>query len=324
MDILTRPVHLILDWDGTLTTKDTLAVLAELPKTRDERNHNSGNSGTAPVVSSVQWQDIVNGYMQACNAHQASHFPSAGGPEALEKWLDSLESIEYASAQRASDSGFFKGVSSEDVRPTITRALETRALELRHGWEKLLSLGLATGCQVTIVSVNWSETFIRWSLYLAAARLQRADLDTDELQSYINNMHIYANDIHGLSSPLGSSGRLVGNVRTAQEKLACMKKAVAAHAPSIEPERAPAVVYVGDSATDFLCLQRASGSGRGCDRGVWIFDGPAGDAEKTMEKTFAPCKAEELDFVVARDLERVYEIVLEVCGDETHRWTARY
>ncbi|KAF2764806.1 hypothetical protein EJ03DRAFT_281340 [Teratosphaeria nubilosa] len=294
-----RPVHLILDWDGTLTTKDTLAVLAGLTKARDGRIQIPGPAGKARDVSSVQWQDIVDGYMQDYTAHKASHFPKTGGPEALEKWLDSLEPIEYASAQRASDSGFFKGVSIGDVGPTVTHALESRALELRQGWEKLLSLVLVTECQVTIVS--------------------SVDFDKAELQSYINDMVIYANDIHGLNSPLGSSGRLVGNVRTAREKLACMKKAVAAHAPSIEPERAPAVIYVGDSATDFLCLNRASGSGRSCDRGVWIFDGPEGDAEKMMEKTFAPCKAEELDFRVARDLNRAYELVLEVCGEEGHQ-----
>ena len=44
---LTTPVQLILDWDGTLTTKDTMSMLGRLPMARDYRLHNQHHQQAA-------------------------------------------------------------------------------------------------------------------------------------------------------------------------------------------------------------------------------------------------------------------------------------
>lgn len=221
---LPRPVHLTLDWDGTLTVNDTLSILSGLPKARDTR------LAVAHTPTHSWNKDFLEPYMKDYTAHKRSSpfWSSTAEPEKYSQWLASLHAVEYNSAERVSGSGFFRGVNESDVATVAQNALDTGEMQLRQGWLDLFGMFLPAsnpppGSQMSILSVNWSATFIRSSL-LHAARQSVPDDDVrrGQLIDCVKATKITANEIDGLNDlERGSSGRLVGNVRTAADKLQC-------------------------------------------------------------------------------------------------------
>ncbi|KAK5124082.1 hypothetical protein LTR85_002279 [Meristemomyces frigidus] len=279
-----RPVHLILDWDGTLTVNDTLSILSGLPKARDRR------LGVAHVPSHSWNDDFLEPYMDDYAEHKRSlpFYPTATGSGKYSRWLASLHTVEYASAKRVSDSGFFCGVNTADVATVAQEAFDAGAMQLRHGWLDLFSMFLPAatppaGSRLSIVSVNWSATFIRSSLRYAAGRsLQSDDARRQQLIEYVDGMEIKANEIDGLDDAEGgSSGRLVGYIRTAADKL---QQRPLARRPGQVSER-PFEVYVGDSATDYECLRAA-------DIGIWLCDCAPTEYEQKFKENFKPLQLE--------------------------------
>jgi len=301
-------VHLVLDWDGTLTVNDTMALLGKIPKARDLRLHERQlrvnaiarnvsriKHGTVddtivdppvPSPTSPQWSDFASSYMKDYEAHKAAHYPLSehASHEEYVVWLRSLRPVEYDSAARVSDSGFFHGVDVRDVRTVVKNALDSGALQLRHGWEAAFELflrritdGPPAGTKLSILSVNWSATLIRHALHEAASRLTNMPQGRkDTLLEFITAMEIQSNEIDGLDSPDGSTGKLVGNIRTVDDKARCMPT------PTAFPEGLqPLMVYVGDSSTDFECLRRA-------DVAIWMCDCDEAGVKERFAKTFRP------------------------------------
>ncbi|KAK0997681.1 hypothetical protein LTR91_006648 [Friedmanniomyces endolithicus] len=311
-------VHIVLDWDGTLTVKDTMALLGGLPRARDLRLYNqrlhrpeseppSHLRGEAEVNSIVDltppasvnlWDGFVAAYMEDYRAHKALHYPvtpkespreERASPDQYSRWLESLKVVEYASAERVTRSRFFRGVRTEDVANVARDALDSGALQLREDWNCLFDMSVSQAgdqqapliSKISIISVNWSECFIRWSLYLAAERLTNiSPASKAALLGRIDNMKISSNEIHGLDSPQGSSGKLTGNVRTAREKaerLPEFSNQSEAAAAKQQHREAAFVVYVGDSGTDYECF-------RGADLPIWISD--QGEEENRRVRRF--------------------------------------
>ncbi|KXT07978.1 hypothetical protein AC579_6917 [Pseudocercospora musae] len=271
---LKRPTRLVLDYDGTLTVQDTMAVLGGLPK--------------RPKMS---WQEIVDAYMEDYATYNDTSYPWKNyDREEYSGWLAARKWVEQNSAQRVQDAAFFRRVTTDDVKQAVTKCLDNGQLELRRDWEELFALflpsydagdGTFLDSSIQILSGNWSETAIRQALFQSA---QRGGGDHNEqLCHYINDMKIFANEIEGLASPYGSSGRVVRpldvDIRTSREKLRYLKEM----APSAGWK--PFTVYVGDSSTDFDALCAA-------DLGVWLCDVAEAEYEKASMETFKP-----LDFV---------------------------
>lgn len=266
---LDGPTHLIFDFDGTLTVNDTMVVLGRLPKN--------------PPIS---WDEIAAAYMKDHQAFKETPYPWKNyDEEEYSGWLASRKWLEQRSAQRVQDSGFFRGVTLEDVSRVVATALDDGSLQFRQGWLDLFELVMPTdtytahASKISIISVNWSETFIRCAL-LEAAR--RSDHEYKEaICQYINHMKIHANEIHGLNRPEGSSGvvcRESGfDIRTSDDKLRYM--------PNVSPDPTdgshPLVAYLGDSSTDFDCLLEAH-------LGVWIYSGSAEQYRQAFKETFKP------------------------------------
>ena len=274
---LKTPTHLILDWDGTLTTKDTMDLVGQLAVARDaclDRRQ----QGPA-------WSKYYNAYKADYERHKAAHHPREAHvtPDRYRQWLESLRPIEYASAQRADDDGYFEGINMQDVTTVAGEALSSGALELRTGWNNLFRLFLPSatppqGSQLSILSVNWCNDLIRESLRLSVERQSElARSARAEMLDMIANLDIQANILEGLHSAQGASGRLVGDIRTAEDKL---RRMPSGRGSAEGPDPKPLVVYVGDSATDYAAL-------RNSDVGIWLCD----DEERAHEhfaKTFAP------------------------------------
>ncbi|TKA27822.1 hypothetical protein B0A50_04923 [Salinomyces thailandicus] len=295
---LAQPIHLILDWDGTLTRSDTLSVLARIPEARDKRLGK-------PRSSSPDWSEFTKAYLDDYSKHKQAHYPSTADPEAYSQWLASLKAVEQASAKRISDSAFFKGCTTADVDNVAKTAIETGEVRLRKGAFGLFGLFVGpeppAGSKLSILSVNFSETFIRRCLHRVSERL----VDPAGLPVFLealSRVEIRANEIEGLDDPDGSSGRLAGSLQTAADKLENFPPAT----------NAQKVIYVGDSATDYECIRRAK-------PGVWICDCPQNRVVERAKETFKPLDCTMLplgegkegivDSFWARDLEAVSKYV---------------
>ena len=266
---LFRPTHLVLDFDGTLTVKDTMNVLGQLPK-----------------VSNTTWDKILKAYVEDYTVYKNAAFPWKNfDREEYSKWLASRKWVEARSALRVQDGGFFRGVTLKDIDQAIVKAFETGELEMRSGWSKLFHLftdesnQAERGSRISIVSINWSQTFIRTTLLQAAN-----NLGDDRLCQYIASMEIHANEIDGLDSPGGSSGRVCRSsdtdMRTSDDKVS---RLLQRHDVLANHKDRPFLVYVGDSPTDFDCLCAA-------DLGVWLHDLPEREYEQYSVQLFSPLK----------------------------------
>lgn len=264
-----QPVHLVLDYDGTLTSKDTMAVLGDLPK-----------------QPKMGWEEIVDAYMKDYQAYKEQPYPwKAYDRKEYSGWLAARKWVESNSAQRVQDANFFRGVTLDEVNESVRKAMQDRKLEFRDGWQDLFELflphynaadGTTDGSRISILSVNWSETAIRRALWEAAACSKGSEKST--LSRYINDMQIFANEIEGLGSPEGSSGRVCGalqeDIRTSDDKLRFLSFLK-------DENKEQFVVYVGDSSTDFDCLCDA-------DVGVWLCDAAESQYEQSFMETFRP------------------------------------
>lgn len=243
---LRRPLHVILDWDGTLTKKDTLAEVGSVAYQRPN-----------PPPDLPPWSFFVDAYVDDYTAQQANYKPSISSRKTLREeraWLASLKPIETRSVRRVEASLLFKGITLSDVHATAVKAIESKSIQLRPGWLNLLrhlrgapvfstsasstsETQNQTRSRVSILSVNWSKQFIRSVLRTALSRAPTktpslrfppSDLSLtassasssapvapstsaflpDPLDSYVLTMEIVANEISALLSPSGSDGRL--------------------------------------------------------------------------------------------------------------------
>jgi hypothetical protein len=211
-----RPINLVLDWDGTITTKDTMFAYGKVADIRD------GRLGRNPTGTAT-FNGFGKAWMDDYTKHEQNYTPKAENrrhPSQESAWLKSLSAVETSSAERVESSGFFAGVTLEDVSDAAKVLLESGELSLRAGWEDVFSRAFRDsisqshrdrgipGLGVSILSVNWSESFIRRSLMTAASRASLGG-GGGGLEALINgDIKIIANEISGLQRPDGSSGLL--------------------------------------------------------------------------------------------------------------------
>ncbi|KAK8168372.1 hypothetical protein IWX90DRAFT_111447 [Phyllosticta citrichinensis] len=270
------PIHLILDWDGTLAAKDTLHFLGQISAEHAAKD-------VAPPTSS--WDDIVKAYVDDLDAHVQAYRPSSSERTTIAEetaWLASLEGVDLRSVKRVEDAGLFAGITADSVSQGAAKAVGSGQLQLRKGWENLLfrnegNHGVLRG-RISILSVNWSATFIREALLHAAydtKTLQSSLMNADALRRTLQNIDISANEFEGLDHRNGSSGRLTKSgekgIRTSQDKLERMPIPHKYGGDEL-------VIYVGDSCTDLEALLAA-------DVGICIRDEPMGSGQRELAET---------------------------------------
>jgi hypothetical protein len=267
-------MNLILDWDGTITVKDTMFAYGKIADTRDARLHRELNE-------SKMFEGFGRAWMDDYSSHEEAYSPKSHERIQVAQesaWLKSLSVVETCSAERVENTNFFTGVTHNDISVAAKNLLDSGDVSLRTGWDKvfLRAQGGASNyvqpttiSNVSILSVNWSETFIRASLKAAANTLPRKS----RLSEYFDHLDIAANEIRGIFQPGGSPGRLTDPdhavIRTSFDKL-----------QNFKAQHGFYNVYVGDSATDFDCLLAA-------DLGICIRDDPIGSSARTLADTFS-------------------------------------
>lgn len=271
-----RPIRLILDFDGTLTTTDTLAPLSQIGYDHAARHH---KSSTLPP-----WSDIVSAYLSDYQAHSSSYVPtpearSTAAQEAA--WLNSLQPIEKASMARAIKAGIWDGVTESEIQDAADRAVESGNVNLRRGWAGLIRrMRSSEGATVEIVSVNWSRCWIRGILQAASRSVGGEErLQLDEVPIYANELPSVVENLGDANDRRSPGADIV--LRTSGGKLRQLHERQPDNIASIQDK--PFVVYIGDSTTDLECLIEA-------ELGICIRDESMGGSQKELAQTLARLK----------------------------------
>jgi 2-hydroxy-3-keto-5-methylthiopentenyl-1-phosphate phosphatase len=302
----TRPIHWILDWDGTLTRRDTLDALVNI-------------ATEAKPDANVRWvwEDIKDAYLSDYYAARKALVPEGKLPTTVEderKLLKDLEVVEGKSLKRVSASGIFNGFTAATIESGAAKAMRNEQVQLRAGVEDFFQLvqnrmkDHADGADaVDILSVNWSQRFIAGCLKATVRDLRTAtpnramfeqkrdskdgltqsthsqesstDRDTDRTGSDSSHVcvNIYSNELQGVGRGEGSTGVLCAEgdnkIISSSDKLAYFQglQKIGSIARTPIP-----IVYVGDSWTDLECLVAA-------ELGICIRDDPMTSSQRQLK-----------------------------------------
>lgn len=225
--------HLILDFDDTLTTTDTIGLLAS-----------AAYRLRPPHVSPLPpWSSFVDAYLADYAAHS---FPGPrDSPEREAAYLSSLLPVERASVERIEAAGVFSGLHIGDI---AREAASTVAV--RPGFDTLLQHVLeAAGGAVDVLSVNWCRTWIQSALAHALGTPRDSERFYKAVGVCCNHLVC---DAEGITTGKLTRQESLGGegIWTAAHKATMMDELVAGRGKHT-------VVYVGDSSTDLMCLLKA-------------------------------------------------------------------
>ncbi|CAP67897.1 uncharacterized protein PODANS_1_17730 [Podospora anserina S mat+] len=252
---------IILDFDGTITTADTINTLASLPT--------SHHPGEVTEGHEKLWEEIVEGYVADHAEHTKNYVPEAKGRTTLGQELEYLESLrgpEGVSIGRVSRGSLFANLREEDFRVFGQRIVENgrggegeeERVVLRRGFKEFVGRCRENGWEIGVVSVNWSRDFI-----MGVISEQCGGLD---------GVKVVANGIRYPEGTIEGPKELGREVMmTAGDKLRGMELL------SKEGGERKRVVYFGDSTTDLACLVEA-------DLGVVVADEEEGKLLVTLRR----------------------------------------
>lgn len=216
----------ILDFDGTITKKDTINAIF---KSVLEFQNSRGKDRTEA------WKDIVAKYLKDYEAHIQAYNPTEGErstPAEEIQFYRSLREVEVKSFDRVSESGIFSGISEEEFKDLGRQAVQDGNVVIRDGFEQFLLHINESKAEWAIVSVNFSSAFIR-------GVLSYVKRDADIL--IISNQP----DAQGVLK--GHRGKVMA---TSDAKLEAARDLI----KPMGGASGSRAVYIGDSGTDIECL----------------------------------------------------------------------
>ncbi|KAI8630530.1 hypothetical protein F5Y19DRAFT_428041 [Xylariaceae sp. FL1651] len=254
-------MSIFLDFDGTITTEDTVTHLANFAlRFQSERRHRQDNTTTTTTTTSAapartptssqnlsqqqetgdlssRWEKVVNAYITDYRSHVSAYEPCASDRQCEEDevtFLRSQKNVETRSLGRLNECALFRGISRAAFRQAGRELVRDGTVRLRPGFSEFVRKGLAKGWRVHVVSVNWSAAFIEGACGFAEGEVS-----------------VFANEVReGDGAVLGP--RILGgdrNLTNSCDKLdvvrAIMREQGAQGKPSF---------YFGDSTTDMECL----------------------------------------------------------------------
>lgn len=218
---------IVLDFDGTITTQDTIEVLAQHAISFHKEQHDRDLSDA--------WKQILESYYGDYSDYVSNYAVPQDKRVSLEeetKFLNGLQEVDMASLRRVEESKIFDGISSSDLFSAGVSAVEEGNVILRPGISELLTTAQKHGWLIYIVSVNWSSSFIE-----------------GVLQHFVANVQIVSNEVVANGKISGPNG--TGVMATSADKARAL-----ANLPGLD---AKPLVYFGDSSTDIECLSMSSG-----------------------------------------------------------------
>lgn len=227
-------IGVILDFDGTITTKDTISSLARFSLSFQESRGKQ---------LSEAWSTILAKYSEDYTKHIETYKPAQKDRKTLEeeiKYYRSLREVEQKSFERVSNSGLFKGIQADDWKKFGLNAIEHERVIVRKGFPEFVTGVLKHGGIWGVVSVNFSYEFLGGVLQAA-------------IGVKMSKVAIFAN--HASKEGLIIGPQVEGNesrnvMATSDTKLLSMKNIAYTWSKGSHSR----LIYIGDSGTDIECL----------------------------------------------------------------------
>ncbi|KAG6003211.1 hypothetical protein E4U21_002242 [Claviceps maximensis] len=259
-------MHLIVDFDGTISQSDTIAELVRsaIQRQRQQQQQQQEEEETQAHTRDLQsaWDHALKTYLADYNAYKTSHTPpqpqrTTPAQEAI--FLAGLRPLEEASLTRVSRSELFRGLSRHALREMGIEAVSSGRIRLRSGWEGMLAWARGQGIPVTVLSVHWSRSFIGGVLSCDYGG-GRCDAGGAGI-GVEAEVEVIANEIDEDGVIIGPGGDGISRLMTAGDKMDELRRRSATasggdccSSGSSEDDK---VVYLGDSVTDLTCLLEA-------------------------------------------------------------------
>ena len=215
-------MHLVFDFDGTITQKDTIGVLV---------NHALAHQRERGQELAPRWARVLEAYSE-----DAKHLESFRPIEAERTTLDEERAflaaqlkVDEASLARVSASNIFANISEEKYFHFGKYAVESGEIQLRPGFRDLVTFAAAQDWKVHIISINWSRDFIAGALHPFDPKL------------------IVTNSL-SLDGTIQGPSLLQRKLTSPWDKLEALR--------AVTSSDADTAVYFGDSSNDVECLIR--------------------------------------------------------------------
>jgi 2-hydroxy-3-keto-5-methylthiopentenyl-1-phosphate phosphatase len=224
----------ILDFDGTITTKDTISAVANAAI--------SFHASKGKVLGSA-WSSVVAAYGKDYGAFVEGYRPAKEKRKTLDQEVDfyrALRRIEESSFGRLGESGLFEGIAEGDWERLGQEAVMSGRVLIREGFKEFVMERKRRQESWGVVSVNFSRAFIRGVLSTVG--------DGSEDVMVLANQP----DMDGvLRGPKSEDGEIGPIMVTSDAKLFALKSMLV---PVGQNSGGDKVVYIGDSGTDIECL----------------------------------------------------------------------
>lgn len=289
-DLMSK-MSIFLDFDGTITTKDTITHLAKFALRFQSKRKPHDNASVDTVSStgnpeavatqgrenrdlSSRWDAVVHAYVSDYKSHASSYTPCASDRQCVEDevaFLRSHKHVETKSLARINECALFKGINRDVFRDAGRELVRNGTIRLRPGFATFVRAALAKGWRVNVVSVNWSAAFIEGACGFAE----------DEIA-------VFANEARQADGAVFGPGVLVGDalLRSKEEAVpacgqagrnltnSCDKRDAVREVMKRQGAQDRPFFYFGDSTTDMECLLVAT-------RGIVVTD----DEDSTLMET---------------------------------------
>ncbi|KAF8863350.1 hypothetical protein BDZ45DRAFT_738325 [Acephala macrosclerotiorum] len=233
-------IAFILDFDGTITTEDTISSLAKYGISFQKAKGED---------LSRAWDQIIAQYSEDYSKHVEKYRPVKEERKALKdevEWQRSLGGNEVKSFERVSNSGLFKLIQEQKWKEYGDEAVKTGEVSIRKGFQNFVTGISECGGTWGIVSVNFSYHFIQ-AVLEAAIGAEKSKVVV------LANVCTKEGCILGQEADEGGFRRIVA---TSDAKLASMKRLLQlwSRAPEQAKGGSSRLIYIGDSGTDLECL----------------------------------------------------------------------
>jgi 2-hydroxy-3-keto-5-methylthiopentenyl-1-phosphate phosphatase len=234
----------ILDFDGTITTQDTISTLF---------NFALSKQASKGQDLSVARDEILSKYSDDFSKHVKDFSPAKEERNTIPQEIEyyrSFKNVESRSFERMSRSGLFSGITDNEWEEFGRGAVKKGEVVVREGLgdfiEKVEKLGDVWG----VVSVNFSSHFIR-------AVLASTGLEASKVEVLAN--HPDENGV--LLGPEIGEGEHGSVMATSDAKLASMNALLRSWRNASGKPVSEVVYYIGDSGTDIECLTEGGTTG---------------------------------------------------------------
>jgi len=192
---------LIVDFDGTCTSRDTTPILRKLASSY------ANDDESKIILREHTWSSLETEYFTEFEEAKKSIFNNKDQRLDLASALEILDAISTKVTYKVSASKVLSGIptSREDMISTIMKDdAFLEAVQLRPGCISTLSEAILSGWEFGVLSINWSQIMINAGLlYPLQLELDKKSTGVKNLESFLQNTWSNEIDEEGTINLLG-------------------------------------------------------------------------------------------------------------------------